>query len=78
MTKQTAIPSWFGMSPLPGATAGLGPFAAPRAVGVALMLAVMTLLIFITVTHNPAPAATGNRLGAPIVVPHPAPGPFGS
>ena len=52
--------------------------AAPLAASVALMLAVATLLIFIVVTRYPAPAATGHRTGTSVVVPHPAPGPFGS
>ena len=51
---------------------------AQLAVAVALLLAVTTGLIFLALTRGPAPASTGNQSGTPIVMPHPAPGPFGS
>jgi hypothetical protein len=53
-------------------------FAAPVAVGVALMVAVTAALMFIAVSRAAAPASTGHRTGTPAVVPHPTPGPFGS
>jgi len=52
--------------------------AAPLAAGVALMLAAVTLLVFIAVTRVPAPAPTSHQTGTQVAVPHPAPGPFGS
>jgi hypothetical protein len=48
------------------------------AAGVALVLAVTAALIFVAVWRGPAPAPGGYRTGTPVVVPHPAPGPFGS
>jgi hypothetical protein len=53
-------------------------FPAPIAVGVALVLAVTAALIVVAVWRGLAPAPAGHRTGPPIVVPHPAPGPFGS
>ena len=53
-------------------------FPAPIAVGVALMLAVTAVLIVITVSRGLAPASLGFQTGTPVVLPHPAPGPFGS
>ena len=48
------------------------------AVGVALVLAVTVALIVIAVARGLVPAPAGYRIGTPIVVPHPAPGPPGS
>jgi hypothetical protein len=53
-------------------------FPAPIAIGVALVLAVTAALIVVAVWRGLAPAPVGHRTGTPIVVPHPAPGPFGS
>jgi hypothetical protein len=53
-------------------------FETSLAVCVGLLLAVSTLLIFIAVSRSPAPASTGHRIGTPIIVPSPTPGPFGS
>jgi hypothetical protein len=53
-------------------------FPAPVAAGAALVLAVTAALIFIAVARGLAPAPTGHRTGTPVVMPHPAPGPFGS
>jgi len=59
---------------------GLPPrrFAAPLTAAVALVLAVTAALIFVAVVRGLAPAPSGHRAGTPILVPHPAPGPFGS
>jgi len=48
------------------------------AVGVAMVLAVTAALIVITVWRGLAPASVGYQTGTPVVLPHPAPGPFGS
>ena len=53
-------------------------FPAPVAVGVALVLAVTAAMIVVAVCRGLAPAPVGHRTGTPVVVPHPAPGPFGS
>ena len=53
-------------------------FPAPIAVAVALVLAVTVALIVIAVARGLVPAPAGYRIGTPIVVPHPAPGPPGS
>jgi hypothetical protein len=53
-------------------------FAAPVAVGVALIVAVTAALMFIAVSRGVAPASTGHRTGTPVIMPHPTPGPFGS
>jgi hypothetical protein len=59
---------------------GLPPrrFAAPLTAAVALVLAVTAALIFVAVVRGLAPAPSGHQAGTPILVPHPAPGPFGS
>jgi hypothetical protein len=48
------------------------------AAGVALVLAVTAALIVVAISRGLAPAPGGHRTGTPVVVPHPAPGPFGS
>lgn len=48
------------------------------AVGWALAIVVMALVMCSALARGPAPAPGGHRTGAPIVVPSPAPGPFGS
>jgi hypothetical protein len=53
-------------------------FPAPIAIGVALVLTVTAALIVIVVWRGLAPAPVGHRMGTPVVVPHPAPGPPGS
>jgi len=53
-------------------------FPALIAVGAALVAAVTAALIFLAVSQGLAPAPGGHTTGTPVVVPHPAPGPFGS
>jgi hypothetical protein len=53
-------------------------FPALIAAGAALLAAVTVTLIFLAVSRGLAPAPGGHRTGTPVVVPHPAPGPFGS
>jgi hypothetical protein len=48
------------------------------AVGIALMLTATAVLISSANSRVLAPTPTSHRTGAPIVVPHPSPGPFGS
>jgi hypothetical protein len=53
-------------------------FPALIVVGVALVLAVTAALIVIAVWRGLASAPVGHRTGTPVVVPHPAPGLYGS
>ena len=59
---------------------GLPPrrFAAPLTAAAALVLALTAALIFAAAVRGLAPAPGGHHAGTPILVPHPAPGPFGS
>jgi|APPan5920702752_1055751.scaffolds.fasta_scaffold79403_1 hypothetical protein len=59
---------------------GLPPrrFAAPLTAAVALVLAVTAAVIFASAVRGLAPAPSEHQAGTPILVPHPAPGPFGS
>jgi len=59
---------------------GLPPrrFAALLTAAVALVLAVTAAVIFAAAVRGLAPAPGGHQAGTPILVPHPAPGPFGS
>lgn len=54
------------------------PVAAAVSLVVALALAVIAALIFVAVSRGLAPGPSGQRTGLPVVVPHPAPGPFGN
>jgi hypothetical protein len=74
MTDQAPTPSRVGMFPPPGL---LQDHKAAR-VFLTLVLTVAALLIFIAVSRGLAPAAGDHRTETPILVPHPAPGPFGS
>ena len=53
-------------------------FAAPLTATVALVLAVTAALIFAAAVRGLAPVPSGHQPGTPVLVPHPAPGPFGS
>jgi hypothetical protein len=74
MTNLTATPWRVGMFPLHGQ---LRDHRAARAF-LALVLTVIAVLISIAVARGLAPASSGHRTGTPILMPHPAPGPFGS
>jgi hypothetical protein len=51
---------------------------APMTAVAAVLLAVAAALIFIAVLRGLAPASIGHGTGTPAIVPHPAPGPYGS
>lgn len=48
------------------------------AAGIALLLVVTATLIFIAASRYPATPDGGHRTEQPALVPHPAPGPYGS
>jgi hypothetical protein len=74
MTSQRVTPARVGMSP----AHGLRRDHQAAYVLIALVVLVAALLISIAVSRGMAPASGGHRSGSPIVVPNPAPGPFGS
>jgi len=55
-----------------------GWFMAPMVACGAVLLAVVVTAIFAMVLRSLAPVPGGHRTQTQIVVPHPAPGPFGS
>jgi len=69
-----------GVEPPVTGLPGLPPrwLAAPLTAAVALVLAVTAALIFAAAVRGLAPAPGGHQAGTPVLLPHPAPGPFGS
>jgi hypothetical protein len=55
-----------------------GWYAVQMAVGVAVVLGLIAVLISVALNRGPAPVPSGQRTEQSVVVPHPSPGPYGS